>query len=165
MTLYERDPIIAALLCDALRRGAGHPALAPIVARMTLRMEDSIAALPEALALYRGAFELAADAAAKALTLGAPQQALVYFALSGHTLDVIADLNGRELMHFCRLRTCTRAQWEIRAIALEMLRQARAAAPGAVQGFGPACYSLGRCTEGRMCCGRADEVAAQIDDL
>lgn len=46
VTLYERDPIIAALLCDALRRGAGHPALAPIVARMTLRMEDSIAALP-----------------------------------------------------------------------------------------------------------------------
>ena len=136
---------------------------AALAARYVL--PDSVAALPEALALYRGAFGLAADAAAKALALGAPQQALVYFAMSGHTLDVIADLNGRELMHFCRLRTCTRAQWEIRAIALDMLRQARAAAPGAVQGFGPACYSLGHCTEGRMCCGRADEVAAQIDAL
>lgn len=143
--------------------------LIPPVQRAALEaryvLPESVSALPEALALYSGAFELAGEAAKQALNLGAAEQALVYFALSGHTLHVITDMNGRELMHFCRLRTCTRAQWEIRKIALEMLRQARAAAPGAVQGFGPACYSLGRCTEGRMCCGHADEVAAQIDSL
>lgn len=45
--LYERNPVIAALLSDALRRGSGHPALAPIVSRMQLHREDSITALPQ----------------------------------------------------------------------------------------------------------------------
>lgn len=46
VTLYERDPVIAALLDDALRRGAADPDLAPIVSRMELVEGDSVAALP-----------------------------------------------------------------------------------------------------------------------
>lgn len=45
--LYERNPVIAALLYDALRRGSGDPGLAPIICRMQLHAEDSIAALPQ----------------------------------------------------------------------------------------------------------------------
>lgn len=44
--LYERNPIIAALLSDALRRASEEPALAPIVDRMQLHREDSIRMLP-----------------------------------------------------------------------------------------------------------------------
>lgn len=44
--LYERNPVIAALLCDALRRGALDPQLAPIISRMELHPEDSIAMIP-----------------------------------------------------------------------------------------------------------------------
>lgn len=44
--LYERNPVIAALLYDALRRGAHDPELAPIIGRMELHPEDSIAMLP-----------------------------------------------------------------------------------------------------------------------
>lgn len=43
--LYERNPVIAALLADALRRGMEDPALASVIGRMRLHMEDSIAAL------------------------------------------------------------------------------------------------------------------------
>ena len=43
--LYENDPVIAALLRDALRRAADDPDLAAVVSRMELREEDSIAAL------------------------------------------------------------------------------------------------------------------------
>lgn len=43
--MYERNPVIAALLADALRRGAEDPDLAPVMGRMQLHMEDSIAAL------------------------------------------------------------------------------------------------------------------------
>ena len=50
VTLFERNPVIAQLLADALERAKEIPELAPIVARMTLRNEDSIAAL-NALAL------------------------------------------------------------------------------------------------------------------
>ena len=44
--LYERDPVICALLADALDRAAREEALAGIVARMTLCEEDSVTALP-----------------------------------------------------------------------------------------------------------------------
>lgn len=44
--LYERDPVIAALLSDALRRGAQQTRLAPVVERMKLECADSITALP-----------------------------------------------------------------------------------------------------------------------
>lgn len=43
--LYERNPIIAALLADALRRGLEDPELAQVIGRMHLHMEDSMAAL------------------------------------------------------------------------------------------------------------------------
>lgn len=46
VTLFERNPVVAALLKDALRRAKKHPVLGPIAARMRLCEEDSIAALP-----------------------------------------------------------------------------------------------------------------------
>lgn len=44
--LFESDPVIAALLEDALRRAREHPKLVDIVSRMHLHPCDSIAALP-----------------------------------------------------------------------------------------------------------------------
>ncbi|WP_455138559.1 class I SAM-dependent methyltransferase [Thermophilibacter sp.] len=45
VTLYERDPVIAALLADALARAADDPALTDAVGRMRLIEGDSIAGL------------------------------------------------------------------------------------------------------------------------
>lgn len=45
VTLYERDPVIAALLADALERAANEPQLKGVVSRMTLVEGDSVAAL------------------------------------------------------------------------------------------------------------------------
>jgi len=47
VTLFEYDPVIAALLQDSLNRAASHPALAEIVGRMTLCEGNSITALPQ----------------------------------------------------------------------------------------------------------------------
>lgn len=44
--LIERSPVIAALLADALERGRQDPALATIVARMSLHSGDALALLP-----------------------------------------------------------------------------------------------------------------------
>lgn len=44
--LYEYDPVIAALLSDALDRAKRDPETAPVVSRMTLIRGDSIPALP-----------------------------------------------------------------------------------------------------------------------
>lgn len=46
VTMFESDPVIAALLQDALDRAAADPRLAEPVARMRLVCADSIAALP-----------------------------------------------------------------------------------------------------------------------
>jgi 16S rRNA (guanine1516-N2)-methyltransferase len=45
--LYEYDPVIAALLKDAMRRAAKEPELADIVSRMQVFEEDSVKALPQ----------------------------------------------------------------------------------------------------------------------
>ena len=45
VTMYEKDPVIAALLRDALERAAANPELAPVAARMTLVEGDSVAGL------------------------------------------------------------------------------------------------------------------------
>ena len=45
VTLFERNPVIAALLADALQRAASDPQLGGVVARMELASQDSIAAL------------------------------------------------------------------------------------------------------------------------
>ena len=45
VTLYEQNPVIAALLKDALRRAKRNPALKEIAARMTLVQTDSVEAL------------------------------------------------------------------------------------------------------------------------
>ena len=45
VTLFEKDPVIAALLRDALERAADDVALAPAVSRMTLVEGDSVAGL------------------------------------------------------------------------------------------------------------------------
>lgn len=44
-TLFEQNPVVAALLRDALRRAKKHPFLGPIVSRMTLIEGDSVAGM------------------------------------------------------------------------------------------------------------------------
>jgi thymidylate synthase (FAD) len=70
---------------------------------------------------------------------------------------MIVTMNARELLHFFRLRCCFRAQWEIRALAWEMLRLCEAKAPALFANAGPGCL-VGPCPEGQMCCGRGEEV-------
>lgn len=83
-----------------------------------------------------------------------------YFAVAGNMMDVMTTLNARELKLIIRLRTCTRAQWEIRHIALALLRILRAHYPALFDRFGPSCYLTGACPEGRFSCGRQEEMKA-----
>ncbi len=91
-------------------------------------------------------------------------ETLVYLQLSGNALDFVTTMNARELLLFLRLRTCNRAQWEIRAYAIEMLKTLRGVSPEIFNSYGPGCY-LGKCPEGTMSCGKADEVAQYFKRL
>lgn len=70
---------------------------------------------------------------------------------------IVVTMNARTLLHFFRLRCCNRAQWEIRAVANEMLRQAYAVAPRIFKNAGPSCL-CGKCPEGKMSCKKAAEM-------
>ena len=70
---------------------------------------------------------------------------------------MIVTMNVRSLRNFFRLRCCSRAQWEIREVATEMLRLCRKAAPLLFSKAGPSCIS-GKCSEGAFSCGKAEEI-------
>ena len=77
---------------------------------------------------------------------------------------MIVTMNARELMHFFHLRCCTRAQWEIRAVAWEMLGAVLKVAPALFRNSGPSCVS-GACTEGAKSCGKAAQMRARQQQL
>ena len=95
---------------------------------------------------------------------GCSEEQVVYCQLSGNTLDIISCMNGRELHLFMRLRTCTRAQWEIRDFAIEMLKKLREVSPVIFGKYGPGCY-VSSCPEGAMTCGRAAEIKDYFKNL
>ncbi len=77
---------------------------------------------------------------------------------------IMITMNARELLHFFRQRCCNRAQWEIRAMATEMLRLVSGIAPTVFSGSGPGCVS-GPCPEGEYTCGKAVEVRERFKRL
>ena len=70
---------------------------------------------------------------------------------------IIVTMNARALFNFFKLRCCTRAQWEIRELADQMLACVKAVAPKVFENCGPSCVR-GACKEGKMSCGRAKEI-------
>ena len=70
---------------------------------------------------------------------------------------MVMTMNCRSLQNFFNLRCCNRAQWEIRAVADEMLKLVLPLAPHIFAAAGPRCLT-GPCPEGRMCCGKQAEV-------
>jgi thymidylate synthase (FAD) len=85
-----------------------------------------------------------------------------YLNLSGNTLDVMTTMNARELIHFLKLRSCARAQWEIRDIAVMMLKSLRKVLPEVFNKAGPSCFVDNRCPEGRLSCGKMKEIIASF---
>jgi thymidylate synthase (FAD) len=72
---------------------------------------------------------------------------------------IMVTMNARELLHFFRQRLCNRAQWEIRAMALAMLKLVRPVATTIFRHAGPPCVE-GKCPEGPRTCGKTEEVRA-----
>ncbi len=77
---------------------------------------------------------------------------------------MVVTMNARSLNNFFSLRCCNRAQWEIRELAKEMWKLVYPVAPTLFRNAGPGCLR-GACPEGRMCCGKAEEVRAEFAAL
>ena len=70
---------------------------------------------------------------------------------------IVVTMNARALFNFFTLRCCTRAQWEIRELANQMLERVKEVAPTVFKNCGPGCVR-GICPEGKMSCGKMVEM-------
>jgi thymidylate synthase (FAD) len=98
------------------------------------------------------------------LEAGIPAEDARFVLPNAAATKLVMTMNARELHHFFTLRCCRRAQWEIRAMAREMLRLARHAAPLLFAEAGPGCLR-GACPEGAMSCGEAAAVRKEYREL
>lgn len=80
------------------------------------------------------------------------------------TTAIIVTMNTRSLWNFFAHRCCNRAQWEIREVAVQMLKACREAAPSLFKNCGPSCMS-GKCPEGKMSCGKPKEMRDYFTSL
>ena len=77
---------------------------------------------------------------------------------------IVVTMNARSLMNFFALRTCNRAQWEIRQLGIEMLREVKNVYPILFKNAGPGCVN-GPCPEGTMTCGKIVQVREFFKEL
>lgn len=68
---------------------------------------------------------------------------------------IVVSMNARQLINFFKTRCCSRAQWEIRHLADEMLKICRERLPSIFSKAGAKCVALEYCPEGeKFSCGR-----------
>jgi thymidylate synthase (FAD) len=73
------------------------------------------------------------------LSAGVPEEDARYVLPNGVNTNVVVTMNARELYNFFALRLCSRAQWEIRAVAWQMLEEVRRVHPRLFKYAGPNC--------------------------
>ncbi|MBQ9071746.1 MAG: FAD-dependent thymidylate synthase [Bacilli bacterium] len=69
---------------------------------------------------------------------------------------IIVTMNARTLLNFFKERCCSRAQWEIRDVADQMLDIVLDIAPNVFANAGAPCV-FGKCPEGKMSCGEKQQ--------
>lgn len=87
---------------------------------------------------------------------GIREEDLVYFSLSGNTVNTITNMDGKTVKHILGLRECTKSQWETRQMA-NGIHKAIKELDGTKTFetiLGPTCITQGICNEGKECCGK-----------
>ncbi len=124
----------------------------------------SIAERLELAARFKEQLKSLHDTYAALVEAGIPAEDARYILPNAAETKIIMTMNARELLHFFGLRCCERAQWEIRAMAVEMLRLVQSTAPTIFRDAGPGCVA-GPCPEGTMTCGKIVEVRKKFKEM
>ncbi|MCD6522372.1 MAG: FAD-dependent thymidylate synthase [Candidatus Diapherotrites archaeon] len=114
---------------------------------------DTIASNEEFNKRYDSMLEKISELYIEMVNAGIPKEDARYILPNATPTSIIVTMNARELLHFFSLRTCYRAQWEIRRMAEEMLRECKKVAPVIFEKAGPPCIR-GPCPEGKYTCGK-----------
>ena len=132
--------------------------------QFTSIMPDSIAENADARQIFAFMSETVHRAYAQLVELGIPPEDARYILPNATESKIIMTMNARELLHFFGLRCCQRAQWEIREMAVEMLRLVKQVAPVIFREAGPGCVGA-PCPEGQFCCGQTADVREFFKNL
>ena len=87
----------------------------------------------------------------KMISMGVEPEDARYILPQASETKIILTMNGRELLHFFTVRCCNRAQWEIKQLAIEMLKLVKSVSPVVFEHAGPNCLR-GPCPEGKFKC-------------
>jgi len=104
----------------------------------------------EAKKIYDDALMSISDTYQKLLKHGVPKEDARFVLPNAAKTNILITMNARELRHFLNLRCCVRSQWEIREMAMKMLKQLKQVAPAIFENAGPSCVELGYCPEGAL---------------
>ena len=97
--------------------------------RSEVVVPPSVAAHPEAVAAFQELVEAARRTYVRLKDLGVPREDARYILPGGIASEIVLSANFREWRHVFEVRCHPRAHWEIRRVALEMLRILKREAP------------------------------------
>ena len=126
---------------------------------------ESIEEKPELIEEFKSAIKENRRLFNKLVSMNINPYLYIYVTPHATAINFISTLNARELLHLCNLRTCNRAQWEIRYLVTNMLQLLKKSNPKLFKMFGPSCYTYGVCPEGRLCCGKLVEMKEKFDNM
>ena len=113
---------------------------------------------PQTAALYRETIETIRNAYSRLVEAGVPAEDARMLLPNACCSEICVKMNLRELIHFANERLCACAQWEIRAMAREMVKAVVAVAPELKAFLVPKCEKNAPycfCTESKSrTCGR-----------
>ena len=111
----------------------------------------------ELKAEYEAKMKEISDFYAKMVEAGIPAEDARFVLPNACETKMVVTMNARSLYNFFAHRCCTRAQWEIREVANQMLDLVKEVAPIMFAYAGPPCVK-GPCPEGKMSCGKMEEM-------
>ena len=105
---------------------------------------------PEALEKYESFMQQSHELYSELLKT-APKEDARFVLPNAAESRIIVTMNARSLYNFFERRLCTRAQWEIRALANKMLQEVKKVAPLLFESTDAICERLGYCPEKETC--------------
>lgn len=112
----------------------------------SLRDETSAA---RAIFLY--SLGRASDAYQAMIAAGVPAEDARFVLPNATATNIVMTMNCRELIHFIEERSCRKAQWEIRCLAMRIHVLVREILPDVFSDIGPKCFRLDYCPEEKGC--------------
>lgn len=140
------------------------PEFVPIVDLTKYTTPPSIRKDNELNKLYDEIYEKNIEVYNKFKNMGVRREDLVYFTLSGHTVNVCINYDGETFRMFSRVRACTKAQWFIREATIKMINEIKKVSKYYSCYIGPDCITKKTCPEGKESCGRVDAMLKSSKD-